>query len=116
MADITPVVTEKYGQTYRTFWEAVTTANHTGVAVEQPGVTKRTVHAFGTWGGATLSIEGSMDGANFAILKNQAGNAVSLTADGVMDVYSNALYIRARLTVVGAGADVDVYLLSRAGE
>lgn len=113
MSDITPTQTEKPGNCYLHFYEALTTANHTGVAFSLPGATERTFHAFGTWGGATLSIEGSMDGTNYAILKNRAGTAASLTADGVLDVYSNALYIRARLTTVGVGADVDCYVLSR---
>jgi len=114
MANITPVRTEKPGDCYLDLWEALTTANHTGTAVSLPGATERTFQAYGTWGAATLSIEGSMDGGTtYSILKNRAGTAASLTADGVLDVYSNALLIRARLTAVGVGADVDCYLLSR---
>lgn len=114
MVDITPTLAEKPGDCYLHIWEALTTADHTGTGVSLPGATERTVQAFGTWGGATLSIEGSMDGGTtWSILKNRAGTAVSLTADGVLDVYSNALLIRARLTTVGVGADVDCYLLSR---
>lgn len=112
---ITPTMVEKEGNCYLHTWANLLTANATGVAISLPGATERTMQAVGAnWGGATLSIEGSMDGGTtYAILKNRAGTAASLTADGVLDVYSNALLIRARLTTVGVGADVDCYLLSR---
>lgn len=114
MATIVSVTTEAYGNTYKTLWEAVTTANHTGDSVGLSGAPDKTVQVIGTFGGATVILEGSNDGGTtWAQLHDFTGALLSFTAAGITVVAENPLLIRARLSVVGSGADVDVYLVSR---
>ncbi|MDA0798720.1 MAG: hypothetical protein O2884_08630 [Chloroflexi bacterium] len=114
MADIVPITTEKPGNTYLTLWEALTTANHTGSGVEFPGASDRSVQVFGTFGGATLILEASLDGGTtWAQMHEPDGTAIAFTGAGIVSVGENSLMIRARLSVVGSGADLDCYLLHR---
>lgn len=108
----TATLAEKYGNTNLASW-TLTTADHTGSDVVRPGQSDRTVHVFGTFGGATVVIEGSLDGVNFATLHDQGGVALSFTSAGIFAVSENIFAIRPRLSSVGSGANVTVNLLSR---
>lgn len=91
----------------------MTTADHTGLAVERPQWYDRVLVATGTWGGATLILEGSNDGTNFVPLKDANGTAISLTADGTFHLLGTPRFVRPRLSVVGAGATITATLLCR---
>lgn len=93
----------------------LTTADHTGAALEMPEWADRTMQAYGTtWGGATLAIEGSNDGVNWVSLKSVADvTAIALTADGMALLLELPRYIRPRLTAVGVGAVVAVTIAIR---
>jgi len=68
----------------------------------------------GTWGGATLSFEGSNDNTNWFPLSNAAGGAAAtLTANGGKATIERARYLRPNLSVVGVGATVVVTLVLR---
>jgi hypothetical protein len=114
MPTSTPVTTDRQGGCYRTLWEAVTTADHTGAAMTLPGAADRCVQVIGTFGGATVILEGSNNGGTtYAQLHDATGALISFTAAGIHAVLENPEMIRARLSVVGVGADVDVYMFSR---
>ena len=71
------------------------------------------VQAVGTWGGATLTIQGSLDNSNFDLNINDLdGTAISMTADAVASMREAPLYIRPN-TAGGSGTDIDVYILVR---
>lgn len=92
----------------------LTTADHTGSAVQHPQWYDRVLSVGGgTWGGATLILEGGNDGVNYSPLKDVFGNAVSLTADGVVHLQMTPQYMRPRLSVVGAGASIVPKILIR---
>jgi hypothetical protein len=94
----------------------LTTADPTGDAIELPGASDRSVDfVSAAWGGSTVVLEGSNEGTTFGGLQNAAsGSAISATAAGAIQaVVENSRYIRPRLSVVGVGATVNVYLLSR---
>jgi len=111
---ITPVTTRVAGFCSLTLWEAlVTTTDHTGLPVSIPGAADRTVQVIGTFGGATVIIEGSNDGVTWAQCHDATGVLIAFTAAGMNVLLENPLHLRARLSVVGSGADVDVYMLSR---
>ena len=103
--------TETVGFTHLHVW-ALTTADPTGDSVSFPGARDRTVHAYGTWGGATAVVEGSMDGTNWFTLHDESGVALSFTADNGHAIVENPVHMRCRLSVVGAGATVNVKILS----
>jgi hypothetical protein len=92
----------------------LTSANADGAPVEMPPWADRCWQAFGTWGGATLSLEGSNDGVNWFVLSNAAaGTAATQTANGGKQTIEAPRYTRPNLTVPGAGASVTVSLLLR---
>lgn len=105
--------TDEPGRSYLHHW-SLTTADPTGDAISVPGASDRCFQAFGTWGGATLVLEGSLDGGTtWFTLSDPQGSAISETANAGKAIAENPLSIRPRLSAVGVGASVDVYLLSR---
>lgn len=92
----------------------LTTADPTGEHVEQLAWSDRTFTAVGTWGGATITIEGSNDGVNFVPLSDVAGAAdATAAANKAMTVVELTRFIRPKLTTVGSGATVTAMLVAR---
>lgn len=120
MAEPTPVVTNQPveaggdGSMVRAVW-TLTSADNTGTPIKLPEWADRSIQFGGTWGGATAIVEGSNDGVLYGGLSNAAGGAaISKTADaGPVSIIELPLYMRPRLSVVGAGATVTVTLLLR---
>lgn len=114
MATVTPTVNRFVGtgsEAALVFSWSLTTANADGAPIEWIEWSGRCFTATGTWGGATLTIQGSNDGTNWVTLNNAAtGTGATLTADGVLQIIELPRYVRPNLTVVGAGATVTVML------
>lgn len=70
------------------------------------------VQVAGTFGGATVTLEVSNDGANWVTLKDLSGNDISLTADGLVDFSTGALQMRPAISG-GSGDDVTVTVVLR---
>jgi hypothetical protein len=111
--------TETEGRTYVHAW-SLTTADPTGDSVSMPGAADRSVHIYGTIGApaATVVIEGSNEPVpsptSWVVLDDTFDTALSFnTAGHLRAVNANILHIRARLSVVGTGAAVEVRLISR---
>lgn len=66
----------------------------------------------GTFGGATVTLQGSLDGTNWATLTDAQGNAISVTSAALEAVTELVRYIRPVVTG-GSGTDVTVLLLMR---
>lgn len=80
-------------------WTPLTTTNSDGAPCYYTGAGDRTIQVVGTFGaGGTIVIEGTLDGTNFATLKDAGGTALSLTAAGIRTVLENVLAIRPRVT------------------
>jgi hypothetical protein len=93
---------------------ALTTANPDGAPVSSSEWADRTWQATGAFGAATLSLQGSNDGATWFNLSNAAGGtAVALTASGGVATIELPVYVRPNLTVAGVGATVTVTCLMR---
>lgn len=75
-------------------WTPLTAANSVGDAVEMPGNSDRSIQVAGTWGSATLVVQGSNDGTNWATLTDPQGNALSKTADFIEMISELTRYIR----------------------
>lgn len=72
------------------------------------------IQATGTFGGATVTMQGSNDGTNWFTCNNVAGStAASLTAAGGMQIIERPRYMRPNLTVVGAGATIALTIMLR---
>lgn len=93
---------------------ALSTANTDGLPFEMPEWADRTWQAVGSWGGATLSLQGSNDGSNWFVLSNAAGGtAATLSANGGLASIELPRYVRPNLTTPGSGATVTVSLCAR---
>lgn len=116
MATVTPTLTKVGDQDDAAIllsW-ALTTTNTDGAPLEWTQWADRCFQAVGTWGGATLTIQGSNDGTNWAPLSNAAGGtAATFTADGAKSIIELPRYVRPNLTTPGTGASVAVTLLAR---
>lgn len=84
----------------------------TGIAVQVSQFQDLYVQVTGTIGGATVLVEGSLDNTTFATLSNQAGAAISLTANGAKQVGETPRWIRASSSG-GTGSAIVVTLLAR---
>ena len=93
-------------------WAALA-ANDDGAPLKYGQLADRTVQVAGTFDGATVVLEGSLDGSHYHTLTDPQGNALSFTAAGLEAVTEAVAFIRPRVTGGGAGVALDVLLLLR---
>lgn len=93
----------------------LTTADHTGDAVVGlEDYADMTVQVLGTFGGATVTLEGSLDGGTtYAPLTDPQGNAIAKTSAALEGVSEAVPRFRARLSVVGVGATITCIVYAR---
>lgn len=72
-------------------WQA-TTESDSFAPVKMPEYTARSISIQGTFGGATVVVNGSLDGTNYTGLSNPAGNAISKTSAAVVGVVESTVY------------------------
>lgn len=70
------------------------------------------VQVTGTFGGATVVLQVSNDGTNWVTIKSLLGLDVSLTAAGLVEFSTGALFLRPAISG-GTGDDVDVTVVLR---
>lgn len=88
-------------------WETLGNADD-GAPVSIGYAADITIQAIGTFGGATVRLQGSNDGTNWHNMTQKGGTtAIGLTAAGVHSINEMPAYIRP-LTAGGTGTDVDV--------
>jgi hypothetical protein len=94
-------------------WPLVT-ATPDGLPFEMLDKAECCIQSTGTYGGATVSWQGSNDGTNWFTCTNVAGGtAATMTATGGMQIIERPRYMRPNLTVVGAGATISVTAMLR---
>ena len=108
MATITHQTTEANKRNRLVLWETMGNAD-SGTPIPTEDFTVASFQAVGTWGSATLVIQGSNDGTNWATLENNQGDALSVTADAFDSIGEMPRLIRPT-TSGGSGTDVDVYV------
>lgn len=92
----------------------------TFAAIALAGHSDKTVHFFGTFGGATITLEGSSDplaetdpaSASWVTLKNAQGLDLSATSDSLEVIIENPIYIRPAISG-GSGTDVSIVVCAR---
>ena len=99
MAAIAPAINDVSdkgdGSAMLVVWTPVTSAgSDTCNAVAFPEHTIKSVQAAGTFGGGTVAVNGSNDGANYLPLSTPANAAIGLTAAGVKALLENTRYIQ----------------------
>lgn len=74
----------------------------------------RSVQVYGTFGGATVEIEGSNDATNWVGLTDPQGNALSISAAKIEQIMEACLYIRPRISGGNGTTNLGVCLVGRA--
>lgn len=94
-------------------WETVT-GDDVGEGVQTNGLAglSACVQIVGTFG-AAVTMQGSIDGVNWATLKTVDGSDAALTAAGLLEIATGAVYIRP--SAASSVSDVDVYIALRRG-
>lgn len=114
MATITQARSQPAGNGIeKVLWEALT-ENDTAQAVI-PSATApaiASVQVTGTFGGATVVLQGSNDGTNYFTLKDTVGSDISFTAAGGADFSVGCLQIRPSASG-GSSQDVDITVIMR---
>lgn len=81
-------------------WTPVTESD-TCAAIAMPRHSDKSIHASGTFGGATVAVQGSniAAGTTFAALNNAAtGTPVALTVEGINTILENTVQIKPVMT------------------
>lgn len=103
----------------------IPTGNHKSIVIAWTGLplngdgdpvpfcqyTDKSAQVTGTFGGATLQIEGSNDGANWATLTDPQGNALSFTTAKIEMVAEATAQIRPKITGGDGTTNLNVHLL-----
>lgn len=109
MATIPATTTHGEGVLYS--WPNLAT-NDDGTPVGLIGSGDRTFVAFGTFGGGTVTLQGSFDQTNWFTLRDPQGANIALTAAGIRAVMEAPIYVRPLVTG-GTGVSISCQLLVR---
>ncbi len=94
-------------------WLAASTANTpNALLVKNNSARKASVQITGTFGGATVAIQGSNDGTNFVTLKDVTNTAMSGGAAAYYEFETSALYIKPLITG-GTGDTITITVVMR---
>ena len=113
MAVISPVDNQIRPGVETVTWETLTEADTGGGYIAgslKPLV--GSIQVIGTFGSATIVLQGSNDNTNWVNLKDTGGTAISLTAAGAAEFSTAMAYIRPS-TSGGSSSDVDVIVCLR---
>lgn len=82
-----------------------------GEPVEMSFLTDRTVQVVGTFGGAGVIIEGSLNGTDYAVLTDPQGNGLTVSAAKIETIMEAVAYVRPRITGGDGTTSLSVTLL-----
>jgi hypothetical protein len=77
--------------------------------------TDRSVQVIGALGGATLVVEGSLNGLDWATLTDPQGNDLTITTPKIEMITEATVYIRPRVSGGSGVTDVTVLMLLKEG-
>jgi len=103
---VTPITDGGVTDAWLATWPAMGNAD-TGTAVAMSDASDRSVQIEGTFGSATVVIQGSNDGTNWQPLTDPQGNAISKTASSLEAISELTRLIRP-VTSGGTGTNVNV--------
>lgn len=113
MATITPTVVRVgdggVTNVYVATWAAIGDSD-TCTAIQMCGAADRSVQITGTFGSATILLQGSNDGTNYATLTDPQGNVISKTSAAIEQIEELTRYIKPS-TSGGTGSAITVSVL-----
>jgi hypothetical protein len=102
-------------QCRRAVWTGLATGDD-GEAIDWSAFADKSVQVIGTFGGATVTLQGSNDEGpvptNWVALTDLLGNALNFTATGLEQVTENTCWVRPVVTG-GAASGITVQMLLR---
>lgn len=113
MATRQPTVEWPSGGIVRFSWTSLA-QNDSGGEVTWLQYADRSVQVSGTFGGATVVIEGSNDGTNWATLTDPQGNALNITSAKIEQVMEICLHVRPRVSGGDGTTALAVTIVGRA--
>jgi len=113
MATVSPVFDNTVTKVPRVIWEALATGDTVNAftTLQQFGLAA-SVQISGTFGGATVTLQHSNDGATWFTAKDLQNTDVSVTANGIFELSLSSVYLRPAISG-GTGDDIDVILVLR---
>jgi hypothetical protein len=108
-ATITDVSFKQDGTAMQVVWAAATESD-TFAPVKMPEYGARSISIQGTFGSATVVLNGSIDGTNYSGLTNPAGVAISKTSAAVVGVFESTVYYQPAASG-GTGQSLTVSML-----
>ena len=113
MATITPAINTAIAGVPRLVWSGAATGDTINpFTVSQQYGLAASVQAVGTFGGATVKLQVSNDGTNWADAKDVLGDVVTMTATGYFELSLSAAYIKPVITG-GTGDSIDAIIVLR---
>ena len=113
MATVSPAMNLDIADAPRHIWADLATGDTiNALKLTGTGARRASVQISGTFGSATVKMQTSNDGTNFADIKDIHNTAVSATAAAMFEITSSAIYIKPAIS--GGSADsVNVTLFMR---
>lgn len=113
MATITPAFSSPAVNIQKVVWETLTTGD-TATAWTPAGLMPLfgAIQVTGTFGGATVVLQGTCDGTNWVTVKDKNNAEISLTSAGAFEFATAMLSLRPLISG-GTSDDVDVTIICR---
>lgn len=102
-----------YGELQTATWAALAAGETGDAAALVAAFADRSIQFTGTFGGATVVLQGSNDGTNYFTLKDPFGNDVSVTAAALVQVLEVTLHTRPKVTGGDGTTALAAVLLAR---
>lgn len=113
MATITPVASSIEGTIQTITWTGVSTADTmTGILLRNACGAIGCMQVSGTFGGSTVTLQGSNDATNYYPITDAAGNDIAVTVAGLVEFSTAAAYIKPA-SAGGVADDVTVVVVLR---
>lgn len=110
MAVQNPTITQVASKSYKVVWGPATDADTFTPVPTPAGYTNITAQVEGTFGGATITISGSIDGTNFEPMLTKQGTAGTFAAAGMKSYQEMPAFIRPS-TAGGTASSLTVLML-----
>lgn len=113
MATINPTISlagSKDGSTYQIIWADVTNAD-TCAPVSKPEYADKSIQVAGTFNSASVALQGSNDGTNYAPLNDPGGTVIGINAAGIKAILENTLWIKPVTTGGGGSQSLTISVL-----
>ena len=110
MATIAPVITEiGYGNfaAKQVIWTPVTSADSCA-AVTFPECAEKSVQVSGTFDSASVAVNGSNDGTNYAALNDPGGSVIAITGAKIKGVLEKTMFVQPSISGGGGSQSLTI--------